>query len=182
MMRTQRVRRPIPELLQRLDQHVKLLREYAVRAFNEGDEAYLGEVAAKLRLLVYERGQNTPLLLALMDELKIEVPIVLDLPGPPRPPISLREYLEGTAFAIRVSSGEMVDRSNKEIIGIWAQQHGAAHEDWELSEEFVAARGCGVEIGGRSALAASLRVITNTVLYVATEFFRKVPSASQPNP
>jgi hypothetical protein len=172
--RTPRIARPEPELLRALEQHTRLLRDYANRAFNEGDDAYLGEVAGKLRVLVYEEGRNRPLLLALMDTLRIDVPIVLDGPGGPFPPITLREYLDGTAFAIRISSGELVDRSYKQVIGLWAQQHGASHEDWTLSEEFMTARDSELFLGGQPALAAVLRCVTNTVLYAADEFFRRL--------
>lgn len=176
-MRPPRIPRPIPELVQALDGHVRLLKSYYVPAFQQSDLDYLGEVAGKLRVLIYEhsRSRNTPLLLGLMDELGVEIRFTLN--GPPatttRAPISLREYLDLTAYAIRTPSRGLVELTNKQLIGVWSQQHGAAHEDWDLDEEFVLMRDCGVYLGGQAAIAASLRVITNTVLHVADEFLNR---------
>ena len=66
-LRGSQVPRPREEIVQALRDHVRLLGEYITKAFVEGDEAYLGEVAAKLRLLATETGQNKPLLLDVMD-------------------------------------------------------------------------------------------------------------------
>ena len=174
----QRIRRDIPDLVEALRRHVKLLKDFAAKAFNKGDNNYLGEVAAKLRLLVYEQGRNKPLLLALMDEFGLDIPIKLGgppikpVPGQPGPgdEVSLRQYLGLTAYGIRTPSRGFVQLTKKELIGIWAAQHGAAHEDWELQEEFAVARDCGIYIGGTPALAAELRVTTESVLYVAEKF------------
>lgn len=173
-----RIPRQIPDLLESLRKHVKLLREFSARAFRDGDLDYLGEVAAKLRLLVYEHGRNKPLLLALMDEFGIDVPITLG--GPPIQPlsgqpgpgdqVSLREFLELPACGVRVPSGGFVQLTKKEFIGVWAQQHGAAHEDWELNEELAVIRGSRIYIGGRRPEAEELRLTTKAVIYVADKF------------
>src|SRR5207247_5540847 len=63
------------------------------------------------------------------------------------------------------SSG-FVTLTKKELIGIWAQENGAAHEDWSLDEPYSVARTSGLFIGGLPALAAELRVTTETVLHV----------------
>ena len=173
-----KVPRETPDLLRALRRHVRLLREYSVRAFQQDDHDYLGEVATKLRLLVYERGRNIPLLLALMDESGLDVPITLGgppvqpLPGQPGPgdQVSLREYLNCTAFGIRTRSRGFVLLTKKELIGTWAAQHGAAHEDWELDEEFALALDSNIFIGQLPAVAAELRVTTDTVLNVAERF------------
>lgn len=174
----QRVRREIPDLVEALRRHVRLLKDFASKAFQESDLSYLGEVAAKLRLLVYEQGRNKPLLLALMDEFGLDIRIKLG--GPPvRPPpgqpgpgdeVSLREYLGLTAYGIRTPSRGYVELTKKQLIGIWAAQHGAAHEDWELQEEFALARDSVIYIGGIPELAAELRVTTQTVLHFAETF------------
>jgi hypothetical protein len=78
---SRRVPREVPELVEALRRHTSLLEEYCTRAFTDGDDRYLGEIAAKLRLLVYEHGRNRPLLIDLMDECGIECLITLD--GPP---------------------------------------------------------------------------------------------------
>ncbi len=173
-----RVPREIPDLVDSLRRHVKLLREFSVRAFQGGDSDYLGEVAAKLRLLVHEKGHNKPLLLALMDEFEMDIPITLGgppiklSPGQPSPgdQVSVRQYLNLTAYGVRVPSRGFVEITKKDLIAIWAQQHGAAHEDWDLQEEFAIVRNSGLFIGGLPALAAELRVTTETVLHVADKF------------
>lgn len=178
MTRPPEMPREIPDLLESLRRHVKLLREFSVRAFQAGDYDYLGEVAGKLRLLVYEGGNNTPLLLALMDEFELDLPVTLGgppikpLPGQPGPgdQVSHRNYLALPAFGIRTPSKGFVQLTKKELIRTWAVKQGAAHEDWDLPEEFAAARDSGLFIGGLPALAAELRVTTETVLYVADKF------------
>ena len=134
------------ELILSLKKHTELLREYYNKAFIEGDKKYYGEIAGKLRLMVYSKGQK-PLLIGLMDELKVDIPIVLGgppikpLPGEPGPgdKISLERYLELLAYAIRTPRG-LVRVSKIDLIKIWAQQDGSAHEGWEhdvLDSEFA---------------------------------------------
>ena len=65
--------RKIPELIEALQRHTRLLRKIAQHAFQDQDDDYFGEVAGKLRLLVHERGSNKPLLLGLMDEFGLDV-------------------------------------------------------------------------------------------------------------
>src|SRR5206468_13095319 len=96
------------------------------------------------KLLVYERGRNKPLLLSLMDEFSLEIPITLG--GPPITPepgkpgpgdqVTLREYLGLIAYGISTPSSGFVTLTKKELIGIWAQENGAAHEDWSLDEPY----------------------------------------------
>jgi hypothetical protein len=80
-LRARRVPREVAELVERLREHTSLLREYSERAFADGDDRYLGEIAAKLRLLVYEHGRNRPLLIDLMEECGIDCPITLSGPA-----------------------------------------------------------------------------------------------------
>ena len=72
--------RDLKDLVAALRRHVELLRVYAHHAFQERNELFLGEVAAKLRMLVAEHGRSRPLLLDLMDELGADVRFKLDLP------------------------------------------------------------------------------------------------------
>ncbi len=178
MTKPAEIPRDVPDLLESLRRHFRLLRDFAARSFQGRDYDYLGEVATKLRLLVYEGGTNKPLLLALMDEFDLDVPIKLG--GPPIKPlpgqpgqgdeISLREYLSLTAYGIRTRSQDFVQLTKKQLIRIWATQYGAAHEDWEFDEAFAAARESGIFIGGDPALVAELRVTTEAVLHVADKF------------
>ena len=123
MTSAQRIPRDKAEMLDALRMHVRLLRDYSHRAFMDSNYDYLGEVAGKLRLLVYESRSNTPLLLKLMDEFGVEVPITMR--GPPYmsgKQLSLREYLSDLAAAVRVESGELVEFSKMELIGNWVRK------------------------------------------------------------
>lgn len=168
--------RSIEEMARSLATHVQLLRDHASKAFS-GEDAYLGEVAGKLRLLVC-RGANRPLLIQIMDRLAIkDVQITLD--GPPikrsgtepipGDVITLQHYLKLTAYGIRTPSHGFVTVSKQEFIAMWAQQIGASHEAWELDERLLAVLDSGISLGGVPANVAELRITTDTVLNVAAQ-------------
>ena len=117
-------------LVNALRRHVRLLKAFYEKAFKEHDQDYQGEVAAKLRLLVYEKGRNKALLLRLMDEfaadpiVKIQKPEgVVELP--------LRVFLAEVDHFPQRPGCVLVKLSKVEFLNIWAVQAGAAHEDWE---------------------------------------------------
>src|SRR5437899_2595166 len=103
--------RGIGEMVSALERHVRLLRDYSVRAFSEGNVDFGGEIAGKLRLLVTTFGSNRPLLLHLMAVTGVEPLITLGGPPVQRPPgepragdkITLARYLELSAVGVRVS-------------------------------------------------------------------------------
>jgi hypothetical protein len=165
-----RVQRDIGDLVQSLRAHVDQLREYADRAFNQTQEGFLGEVAGKFRLLVYEWGRNTPLLLKLMDVFGVTIPITINKPRGTIQLPSLRGYLDELAFVHRLTGGELAEYTKKQVIGAWSQQMGASHEDWQVEELLLQARDPGLRIGGLPGAVHALRSITRTVLFVADEF------------
>jgi hypothetical protein len=177
-----KVDRPIAELVGALRRHVRLLKEYASKAFRHRDEAYLGEVAGKLRLLAGDRGESSPLLLRLMKALDISVPIVLGGPPTIRPvgelgagdTVTLRQYLGMVAYGTRTPRSAWIELTNADVIHTWAQQQGAAHEDWKVDGAFIALRDSGLYIGGQSELGAVLEGITRTVLFVAAKVLVEV--------
>jgi hypothetical protein len=59
MTRQARIPRDIPELIEALRRHVEVLRDCYAKAFQEGDEKYLGEVAGKLRVPVVSSRSNS---------------------------------------------------------------------------------------------------------------------------
>jgi len=77
--------RELNEMVSSLERHLRLLRDYASKAFGEGNFDYGGEVAGKLRLLTARFRSNRPLLLDLMTETQIQ-PLVR-LGGPPVNPL-----------------------------------------------------------------------------------------------
>lgn len=132
-----------------LRRHVELLREYARRAFEAGDPAFLGEVAGKLRLLVLGTGTQRPLLLHLLDEFEMDIEVSVRPPFGPST-LCLDDYLDSLAFAGQTSAG-YVRLSHSDVIAAGAQQAGAAHEDWELEEPFARSAFSGIAVGGRPA-------------------------------
>lgn len=68
-------------MFEALKRHVRLLEDYYTKAFVEGNQDYLGEVAAKLRLLVTGQGKTgRPLLIGLIKELGLDIRLTLDHP------------------------------------------------------------------------------------------------------
>jgi hypothetical protein len=165
-------------MVQALERHLNLLREYAKKAFVDGNFDYGGEVAGKLRLLVTKFGSNRPLLLDLMAETDIEP--LLTLGGPPieRPPgepragdnISLSQYLQLGAIGIRIPNGEFVMLNKTNFIRAWAEQTGSSHEDWSLDPSLETILSSPVYIGGLHGAFAELRVTTETVLHISERF------------
>lgn len=176
--------RPLSELVAALQRHVRLLREYADRAFAQRDMDFLGELATKLRLLVWEGRQNRALLLNLMDVFKVDIPITLG--GPPQikregekgpgDKVSLREFMTLPACGVRTPSQGFVMLNKLELVRALAEQHGAAHEDWALDEKLAAIIHSGIDIGGLPAAAAELRTTVDAVLYVADSFLSGLTS------
>lgn len=102
-----RTERDLGEALLR---HLSLLREFGRRAFDEGDDKFLGEVAAKLRLLCYRQGRNRPLLLDMMARYQSKVRCVSRVPpdmGRTRP---LEEYLDEVCM---VTPGPMAQSNSR---------------------------------------------------------------------
>ena len=59
--------RDIGDLLESLKRHLNLLEQFCVEAFKKNNDDYLGEVAAKIRLLTISFRSNKPLLIGLME-------------------------------------------------------------------------------------------------------------------
>jgi hypothetical protein len=163
------VARTRANLVSALRQHVDLLDEYSRHAFREGNQAFFGEVAGKLRVLVYNSRTNKPLLLGLMKDFDTTIPIPIDRPGGDIE-ITIDEFLDSRAFAIAIPSRGLVSVSNRQLIAMWAEQYGASHEDVEVEEEFTAILSSGIFIAGLPGAAAALRAISDTVLWLSREF------------
>jgi hypothetical protein len=181
----QRRDREVAELIEALERHVRLLKEYSERAFEGGESDFGGEIAGKLRLLVTRSNTNRPLLLDLMSRAGIN-PVVA-LGGPPVQPLSgkpgpgdkltLEEYMGLDAVGIRVAD-EFVLLDKTQLIRLWAQQAGAAHEDWSLEPTLDAILRAGTFIGGLPAAFAELRATTETVIHVAELFMSEYHALS----
>jgi hypothetical protein len=173
-----RVDRSLQELAERLRDHTALLNEYIDKVKN-GDRRYLGEVAGKLRLLVSGRqAKNKPLLFLLAnatgDDLTFEVG------GPPGfdwgygvsgQSASLAAYLDSMAFIV---GGHTL--TNAEVIRRWAQQHGSAHEDWQVDRHLLALTANPLLAGGVPAADRTLISIAATVATVSTNYLNGLTS------
>ena len=172
--------RELQEMVVSVKRHLRLLREYAQKAFLEADGDYGGEVAGKLRLLVTRFGSHRPLLLDLMQETGIQPkvtlggPPVIREPGEPGPgdEITLAEYLELGAIGTRVPNGDFVMLKKTQFIRAWAEQTGSSHEDWEMDPALRAILSFPVYIGSLHGALAELRVTTETVLHIADRFLQ----------
>lgn len=124
-------------LLESLRKHVNLLRQYHEKAFTEGDTDYLGEVAGKFRLLVYDRGCNKALLKDMMRKFNINVRLEMIGPGFPNG-ATIGEYFNHVCGAFRSTDEEkLIKVTPMGVVVAWAQQMGSSHEDPSLDREFA---------------------------------------------
>jgi hypothetical protein len=168
-----RITRTQLELITRLQEHCEILEDFHQKACREGHTKYLGEIAGKLRLLVYQSRSNRPLLLDLMADTGIEVPFTIDSPRG-QYNSDLRSYLSDLACVIRLPSGELAKLTKYDLIALWSQQSGAAHEDWALDERLSTIFAQGFFVNGQPIQGAALCGICRTVLHVARQFLSQV--------
>jgi hypothetical protein len=107
-----------------------------------------------------------------LDEFEVDIEVSMRPPFSPST-LCLEDYLDSLAFAGQISKG-YARLSNNDVIAAWSQQTGAAHEDWELEEDFARFAFSGVYAGGRPASVATLHNITKAVLSAADTFFAEV--------
>jgi hypothetical protein len=174
------------EMVERLREHASLLREYLQRVVNDGDRRYLGEIAAKVRLLAIDGRQNKALMLR-VGELIGGTPVVV-LEGPPGwtfldghktgDKITMVEWLETFLVGVRTPSSpdELVRLNRREFVLAWAQQSGGAHEDWELDERFQASRDIGLTLMGMPANDHLLVSVAGVVLQRAEQLLTALTS------
>jgi len=74
------------------------------------------------------------------------------------------------AVARRISTGELVQLSNEDLIRGWAEKLGGAHEDWSIPEGLATVIHDPVFFGNMQASFYVLRIVTNTVLHVGDQF------------
>ena len=176
-MKSNKVPRQTSELISALSRNVKLLEEYCQKAFKEGNSDYYGEIAGKLRLLAIKTRKNEPLLLEIMRQLNFRLGLSFGAPQnfvSPKgykngDPIPLEEFLELNAIGIRLPSGEFRYLTKREFILTWAEQLGAAHEDWEMDEVMYLILNTPIFIGSLPAAAMELNIDASAILGLANE-------------
>lgn len=174
--RAKRQGRSDAELLQRLQDHLSLLREYVDNYGAEHDRRYLGEIAGKLRLLVTRGRQNRPLLIDLMTKFGSRLMVVPFHPFDTAPR-SLAAFLDELAVAVRDETDVLHRFTGAELIGAWAQQTGAAHEDWEQDRGLLTALNIPVYVLGDQVTANSLLGLAKTVLSIGEGFLQDLRPA-----
>lgn len=168
-----RVLRSDEELLEALNRHVALLNDYHNKAFIENDSKYFGEVAGKLRLLLYRSRTCKPLLLDLMKKFRIE--IRLNLIGPGNRSANIDEYFNRVCGAFRSSkTNNLIEITRMQVVTTWAQQIGANHEDTSIDEDFIELISQGFFINGRQIAVDELRRSSQFTLGVADEFLKDI--------
>jgi hypothetical protein len=61
-----------------------------------------------------------------------------------------------------------------QVIVLWSQQHGSAHEDWQLDRGLVALTANPLLLGGVHSADRTLISIASTVASVATEYLDRL--------
>jgi hypothetical protein len=164
-----RVPRTAEDMLEALRRRIKLRRVYRRLAFDEGDRDYWVEIAGKLRLLLLPVGSNKPLLTLLLEEYQPGAEVFV-LSG-----VSLSEFLNQSGLAVSNRKGTSEPcLTNADLINVWATQHGAAHEDWTLTESFDLLRPRTPDETDLLRVAAShLALITDAALEAAEQLFAR---------
>ncbi len=165
-------------MVERLKVNAELLNTYIANV-EAGEVQYLGEIAAKCRLLTLKTSANRPLLQTLAcltgHGLRIETGAL--------PPgmfwqegigggemIDIEEWLDMMAGAFQTpsSGGEAI--STRDLVQTWAEQSGAAHEDWGQEEVFHIARTIGVHVQGMQATQLQLLQIAIKVRSICLNY------------
>jgi hypothetical protein len=174
-------------MVARLSAQLSHLAKDCQRAFELGDEAYLPEVATKLRLLLVRSRANKPLLFEVAAQIGVEPKVTLG--GPPLikregeigpgDTITLDQFFDLQAVTIRTSSG-LISLTKRELIRAWAEQLGGAHEDWSVDEALVNAIQTPVFIGGMQPTVLELRNCARTALQYGQQIVEVARQSAQP--
>jgi hypothetical protein len=154
--------------------HVSLMGAYIVKV-EEGEDQYLGEIAGKLRLLVLKKGANKPLLIRVAALSGYELTYRYgDTPGiedGPQPfeEIAFDTWLKRTAAIIQTESSAPghVELSHADLVAVWAEQAGSAHEDWSHTESFKTIRGMELYVLGHPIENVALLQMARDVHQIA---------------
>ncbi len=123
------IKRDYSKLLTRLIDHLEILIELSNKAFYKYEyEKYIGEVVAKLRVLVIKTKTNKPLLIDLMYHFEYERIWDSVTPGTK---LTLRTYM----YRLAIYAKDDYAFTNEKFIRFLSQQLGGSHEDWEIDEE-----------------------------------------------
>lgn len=126
--------RDLYNLTEALKKHAHLLEKYYIEMYENNDKMYLGEIIAKLRLLVCGRSSNTPLLLRLFQVFDFKPTIEINSSPYNIEKWTLERYIKSNAASFAMN-GEFKSISIEEYIYLFANKIGSAHEDWILNDE-----------------------------------------------
>ena len=88
--------------------------------------------------------------------------------------IPLQKFLDKMACAIRLPDGSMAELSKKDLILLWSQQHGAAHEDWALDARLATIFKTPLFVNGHKVEAVEILNVSRTVWNVSADFLEYV--------
>ncbi|MGF1679656.1 tetratricopeptide repeat protein [Photobacterium minamisatsumaniensis] len=170
--------RSISDLLESLERHLKLLRNFYIECFEQNNEEYFGEIAGKIRLLTKTKGGDKALLIGLMKEFEIEPTQIFDGPpvqypaGHPEPgkPHTLETYLTMDSMGFRTTGDGFKLLSKSEFVCLFAEKHGAAHEDWNHPEILRIIKYSNIFVGDEKLYMSELKSIAHWVLWFGNEF------------
>ena len=157
--------REIGDLLESLKKHLNLLESFCVEAFKKQNDDFFGEIAAKIRLLTISFKSNKPLLIGLMKKFEIEPAQIFDGPpvqypnDHPKPGDSytLEVFLTMPSMGFKTKSEGFKMLNKTEFICLFAEKHGAAHEDWNHPEILRIIKDANIFIGNEQIYINELR-------------------------
>jgi hypothetical protein len=163
-----RIQRTELELAKALRDQLVILRDALGKLLS--DFAYIKIISAVIRVLVYSKGRNKPLLLSLGDMKNDNLLLTTDGPPMLRKTIPLRNFMQEMHF---ISGTENIEMTIEEFIGFSSQQEGVAHEDSAIDRNYVFSKGDGMLIGGVPPHIYAIRGYGNTIYAKGIEFLQK---------
>lgn len=136
-------------MVEALSRNVRLIDAYVDKAMTDDD--YLGEIAAKLRVLIVDIPRNrkhTPLLLGVANAYKSTLGIN-PINGDNRAAFTWTQFLDSMAMHTSKPGNEPHTLTYRDFIRGWAEQAGGAHEDWEIDSALLEMIQFGARVGDR---------------------------------
>jgi hypothetical protein len=169
------------EMVEALRKNIRLLKDFREKAFVLKNLDYLSSVALILRILIHDKGANTPLLIKLINQYGYSPKLTFDRP----PPVgivekSIFDFLKLIACGFQVQGVGFVELSHEDLIIYWADQLGA-HEDWALRPELKTALEIPFFINGVQGTIATLEGIARTISNYAIMLLQHIDKMASPS-
>jgi len=173
-----KVPREDSDLIKSLNDELEKLKEFYIKVYGDNDKKYLGNIASQLRILVIERGTNTPLLLKLMEKFSINMSLKTNPPPglhQQSKQITIPTFLDQTQIkAIKTESQGLASLTNKQLILKLSQQLGGAHQDFHVDEDILALRDLKIPVLNVDLIALPLKNITTVILNIGQKCLTQI--------